>query len=112
MFFLEEDIENIGLPILRKTEEIIEYFKPLYYFIENPHMGKMKHYINKPYYDVDYCKYADWGYRKRTRIWTNLKGFVPKKCSKDCNSMSGSKHKINIGYHCFVKLFFAVVLCS
>ena len=87
---IEEDINNIGLPILRKTEEIINYFKPLYYFIENPQMGKMKEYINKPYYDVDYCKYADWGYRKRTRIWTKLKGFVPKKCNKDYNSMNGN----------------------
>ena len=35
----------------------------------------MKDYISKSFYDVDYCKYADWGYRKRTIIWTTLKGF-------------------------------------
>ena len=67
-------------------------------------MGKMKDYIDRPFYDVDYCKYADWGYRRRTRIWTNLKGLSPKICKKDCNSMEGNKHKINIGYHCFVKV--------
>ena len=62
-------------------------------FIENPQSGKLKSYnIDKPYYDVDYCKYADWGYRKRTRVWTNAVGFVPKTCKKDCNSMVGDKH--------------------
>ena len=24
----------------------------------------MKEYIDKPFYDVDYCKYSDWGYKK------------------------------------------------
>ena len=90
---IQDDIDNIGLPILRKTEEIIEYFKPKIWFIENPQTGRMKEFITKPYYDVDYCKYADWGYRKRTRIWTNLNGFIPKLCKKDCNSMDGNKHK-------------------
>jgi len=89
---IQSDIDNIGLPILRKTEEVINYFQPQYYFIENPQTGKMKLYIDKPYYDVDYCKYADWGYRKRTRIWTNLTLFVPKTCKRDCNSMDGNRH--------------------
>jgi hypothetical protein len=61
---IKEDIDNIGLPILRKTEEIINYFQPNFYFIENPQTGRMKTYIqDKPYYDVDYCKYSDWGYK-------------------------------------------------
>ena len=93
-----KDIENIGLPILNKTLEIIDYFEPTYYYIENPQTGKMKKYIlDKPYFDVDYCKYADWGYRKRTRIWTNYTDFVPKICKKDCNSMIGNKHSVRIG---------------
>ena len=100
---IQDDINNIGLPILRKTEQIIDYFKPIYYFIENPQTGRMKEYIDKPYYDVDYCKYADWGYRKRTRIWTNIIGFKPKLCKRDCNSMDGTKHKLNIGHNDFVK---------
>ena len=100
---LQKDIDNIGLPILRRTEEIIYYFQPKYYFIENPQTGRMKEYIDKPYYDVDYCKYADWGYRKRTRIWTNINGFIPQKCKRDCNSMDGTTHKINIGHYDFVK---------
>ena len=100
---IQSYIDNIGLPILRKTELIIDYLKPTCYFIENPQTGKTKDYISKPYYDVDYCKYADWGYRKRTRVWTNLQGFTPKLCKKDCNSMDGTRHKINIGHCDFVK---------
>jgi len=96
---LQKDIDEIGLPILRKTEEIIDYLKPKYYFIENPQTGKMKEYITRPFYDVDYCKYTDWGYKKRTRIWTNLVGFEPKLCKNDCsNLMEGTKtHKVNFG---------------
>lgn len=81
---LQKDIDEIGLPILRKTQEIIEYFKPDLWFIENPQTGKMKEYLDYSFYDVDYCKYSDFKYKKRTRIWTNKKGFIPKKCNNDC----------------------------
>ena len=36
---IETDILNVGVPLLRKTEEIIDYFQPKYYFIENPDSG-------------------------------------------------------------------------
>jgi site-specific DNA-cytosine methylase len=88
---------------LKKTKEIIDYFKPKKFFIENPataitnKRGILDDYKN---YVVDYCKYSDWGYRKRTRIWTNV-NFNPKPlCKKDCNNMheNGSKHKLrNMG---------------
>lgn len=95
---IQNDIENIGLPLLNKAREIIDYLEPTYFYIENPQTGKMKNYINDlPYFDVDYCKYADWGYRKRTRIWTNYTDFKPKLCKKDCNSMLGNKHSMNFG---------------
>lgn len=85
---VEHRINTIGLPILRRTEEIINYFNPSFYFIENPQTGKMKEYItDRPYYDVDYCRYSDWGYQKRTRIWTNRTGFIPKVCRRDCESV-------------------------
>lgn len=87
-----DNIDNVGLPILRKAEEIIEYFNPTLWFIENPQTGLMKNYIDKPYYDVDYCKYSNWGYRKRTRIWTNKIGFNNKLCKKDCGSVVNNKH--------------------
>tara|TARA_R110000868_G_scaffold293854_1_gene554339 strand:- start:18 stop:608 length:591 start_codon:yes stop_codon:yes gene_type:complete len=90
------NINNIGLPILRRTEEIIDYFKPRLWFIENPQTGKMKNYINKPYYDVDYCKYSNWGYRKRTRVWTNKLNFDNKLCNKDCINIENGKHKQDV----------------
>ena len=94
---LQKDMDTIGIPILRKTEEIIDYLKPKYYFIENPKTGKMKDYITRPFYDVDYCKYAAWGYKKRTRVWTNLTGFIPKVCKKDCGQLVDGIHRINLG---------------
>lgn len=94
---LQNDIDTLGLPIVRKTEEIIDYLKPKHYFIENPQTGQMKDYISRPFYDVDYCKYADWGYQKRTRVWTDLKGFVPKLCAKDCGQLVNGLHRVNFG---------------
>lgn len=79
-------IDTIGLPILRRAEEIIDYFKPQYYFMENPQTGLMKSYVTRPYYDVDYCRYSNWGYKKRTRIWTNVTGFNPLLCNKECGN--------------------------
>ena len=95
---LEEDMKKRGLPLLRKTEEIIEYLKPKHYFIENPKTGKMKHFMkHHTYYDVDYCRYADWGYKKSTRIWTNKMGFKPLCCNKNCGNMVDGKHAVQLG---------------
>ena len=94
---IENDIRKYGLPLLYKTIEIILYFSPKYWIIENPQTGDMKKYIDLPYYDVDYCKYSDWGYRKRTRLWTNIKGFKPLLCKQDCSNCVNGKHRINFG---------------
>ena len=89
-------IDKEGLPLLRKTQEIIKYFDPKYYLIENPGTSKMKNYLDLPNYVVDYCMYSDWGYRKRTRIWTNIQGFQAKTCDKNCGNMIGTLHKKNL----------------
>jgi site-specific DNA-cytosine methylase len=94
---IQQDMENIGIPILRRTQEIIEYFNPKIYVIENPQTGRMKHFLDLPYYDADYCKYTDWGYKKRTRFWTNADYLKQKPlllCKKDCCNMDkeGKKH--------------------
>lgn len=89
-------IDKEGLPLLRKTQEIINYFDPKYYLIENPATSKMKNYLDLPNYVVDYCMYSDWGYRKRTRIWTNIEGFQAKTCDKKCGNMIGTLHKKNL----------------
>jgi len=84
---LQEDIEKYGKPMVDKLREIIDYFKPQFYFIENPETSRMKEYITDlPYYTVSYCKY-EFLYQKHTRIWTNLKTFEPKFCKNDCDSI-------------------------
>ena len=104
---LQDDIDKYGKPMVDKLFEIIDYLKPKYWWIENPQTGRMKHYIAEKYptknifYDVDYCKYSNWGYQKRTRFWTNITNFKPKKCKKDCENIiitEGQKlHKQRMG---------------
>jgi len=96
---LERDINTYGKPMVDKVFEILEYFKPNWWWIENPQTGKMKRYIEeiKPevhWVDVDYCKYG-FTYRKRTRFWLSdtLKEFEPKLCKKDCDAMTEGIHK-------------------
>ncbi len=82
--------------LVLKTLEIIEYFNPPVWYIENPQSGLLKtrpFMENLGYTDVDYCRYCYWGYRKRTRIWTNtdLQG---KLCLGVgvCPNMKGRRH--------------------
>ena len=84
---IENDIDKFGKPMVDKVFEILDYFKPQYWWIENPQTGRMKEYIDKPFYDIDYCKYSNWGYQKRTRLWTNIQGFKPLLCKKDCENI-------------------------
>ncbi len=86
--------------LVLKVLEIIDYFKPDMWFIENPAGSRMKDrpFMKElPNYVVDYCMYSDWGYRKRTRVWTNKKDFTPKLCNKNCGNMIGNLHRTNLG---------------
>jgi len=97
---LDADMIANGLPLLRKAEEIINYFKPKYFFIENPASSKMKDYLKHlDSYEVHYCQYSDWGYKKPTIIWSNKNlYFEPKKCDKKtCPNMINGKHISSIG---------------
>ena len=72
----------------------------MYWFMENPKTGRLKdrpYMKGLPYYDVDYCMYSDWGYKKRTRIWTNKKDWNALTCNKQCGNMVGNLHKTNLG---------------
>ena len=71
---------ELGLEILVKTIEIMHYFNPKFYFIENPRglMRKMLIMQPLPRYTVSYCQYGDTR-MKPTDIWTNLK-FTPRMC--------------------------------
>ncbi len=97
---IQEKEMNEDDKLVLKTFEIIDYFNHQYWFVENPASSKMKDRIfmkDKPFYLVDYCMYSDWGYRKRTRIWTNKKDWENKLCNKKCGNMVGSLHKTNLG---------------
>ena len=89
---------KVNLPlanqIVQKTLQVIEYFKPKHWFLENPQTGTLKNqdYMKKyNYTDVDYCKYGRY-FRKRTRLWSNT-DFKGKKCKWDC-PYSGKGHHI------------------
>ncbi len=96
---IEENMNKDDKLVLRALE-IIDYFKPHYWFIENPALSRMKDrpfMKDLPNYVVDYCMYSDWGYRKRTRIWTNREDFKPKLCDGKgtCGNMIGRKHRLS-----------------
>ena len=80
--------------IVRRTIEIIEYFNPDKWFIENPQTGLLKDrefMFGLPFIDVDYCMYSDWGYKKRTRIWTNV-DYEGKLCDRKCGNIFNGIH--------------------
>ena len=77
-------VRNLELAnkLVLKAKEIIHYFQPPYYCIENPvgllrrqeHMANMIEYRKT----VSYCKYG-FAYQKNTDLWTNVP-FEPLKC--------------------------------
>ena len=77
------------------TLEIIDYFQPRLYFIENPWTGRLKTrpcMLDQPSpYVVDYCRYG-LPYRKRTAIWSNCRFFMPKLCDRNCGGFSDGRH--------------------
>ena len=96
-----EERMNQADKLVLKTFEIIEYFNPELWCVENPATGKLKsREIMKdiPFYDVSYCMYSDWGYEKKTRIWTNKKDWNNLLCDKSgaCGNMIDKKHKLRV----------------
>jgi len=80
--------------IVKRTIEIIEYFNPTKFFIENPQTGLLKDrdfMLGIPFTDVDYCMYSDWGYKKTTRIWTSV-DYEGKRCNKNCGNIHNGIH--------------------
>ena len=94
------DIEGSNKLVL-KTLEIINYFDCNYWFMENPKTGRLKDrevVKGLPFYDIDYCMYSDWGYKKQTRIWTNKKDWNNLICDGKgtCGNMIDNKHKRSV----------------
>jgi hypothetical protein len=107
---IQRDIDLYGKPMVNKVFEIIQYFKPKYYWIENPISSSMWKYIktkwdfddDEKFINVDYCKYSDWGYKKPTTFLTNINvNFM--RCKNDCENMKEDTNKhqkdasINVG---------------
>ena len=66
--------KELSIKLVNKTIEIIEYYKPKYFIIENP-VGRITNHFEsilgyKPL-RVDYCRYG-FNYKKPTLIYTNI----------------------------------------
>ena len=88
--------------IVARTLDIIQYFNPDKWFLENPQTGLLKDQeilFGVPYTDVDYCRYG-FAYRTRTRIWTNT-DYQGKLCNKQCGFMVEGRHRFAIGNHSY-----------
>ena len=58
--------------LVMKVLEIIRYFRPRLWWVENPRTGMLKDrdfMKNFQFLDIDYCQFSDWGYQKPTRFW-------------------------------------------
>lgn len=79
---------------VEKVLEIIEYFKPKEWYIENPYYSAMRDLEcmqGLGSYRFDYCRFG-FLYQKPTRIWTNRTDLEDHKCT--CFKW---KHPFNIG---------------
>ena len=81
--------------LVPRALDIIEYFKPRAWYLENPASGLLKTrefmYLI-PCVTVSYCKYG-YPYRKNTMIWGTVMHFPWRsKCAQDCGMMVGRCH--------------------
>lgn len=87
--------------LVRRVFEIIDYFKPISWIIENVGTGllveRMKNIRDVPIFITDYCCYGK-PVRKRTALWSNKILNLLLCPGKDkCNQMDGNKHKSSVG---------------
>ena len=84
--YIPKTIEaELGIKLVKKTIEIIEYFNPTHWYIENPRgvLRKLKFMESLPIRNtVTYCQYGD-NRMKPTDIWTNNKEWKPKPMCKN-----------------------------
>jgi len=75
----KSDTARLGIELVKKTIEIIDYYDPKYFFIENPRGMLRKLQIMQRFtrHSVTYCQYGDTR-MKPTDIWTNSKSWTPK----------------------------------
>lgn len=78
---------KLGIELVKKTLEIINYYKPKYWFMENPRgvLRKMDIVKELKRNTVTYCQYGD-ERMKPTDIWTNSDVWIPRKMCKNGDS--------------------------
>lgn len=83
--------------IVQRTLDIIYELAPLGWLMENPQTGYLRTrdvIVGLPFRDVCYCRYSDGvshKYRKCTRLWGVLPGFVPRPLCTPSNPCDLSK---------------------
>ena len=80
----KSDTARLGIELVKKTIEIIDYFQPKYFFIENPRGMLRKLQIMQRFkrQSVTYCQYGD-DRMKPTDIWTNSEKWIPRPMCKN-----------------------------
>ena len=76
---------RIGYALVKKTLELIEYFQPTYWYIENPRGLLRKFPIMEALpirNTVTYCRYGH-SSMKPTDIWTNNPNWIPRPMCKN-----------------------------
>lgn len=87
---------------VRRCWEIIDYFAPKHWLIENPQTGLLARRMEDirggaPFVDADYCAYGT-HYRKRTRFWTSAKPTLHMCEGRGkCPGMIGARHIATFG---------------
>ena len=96
----------LGDSLVDKALEILVYFRPRWWTLENPYTGMLKStpvmQHLKPFMQrCCYCKHSEgdetWSYRKETAIWTNLKWKPRPLCHRDspCQWFNGKTHPLH-----------------
>jgi len=78
---------KLGIELVKKTLEIINHYKPKYWFMENPRgvLRKLNVVSGLKIHSVTYCQYGD-ERMKPTDIWTNSNVWIPRKMCKNGDS--------------------------
>jgi hypothetical protein len=84
IFTPKTDTARLGVSLVEKTLEIINHYKPKYWFMENPRgvLRKLDVVKDLKRNSVTYCQYGD-ERMKPTDIWTNSDIWVPRPTCKN-----------------------------
>ena len=82
--------------VVCRTLDIIDYFRPELWLIENPQTGYLKNrpfMKNIPWQDVTYCRYG-YPYKKQTRLWGKFPFQLKPICRKHdpCSLVIDGRH--------------------